>query len=152
MLPVDSRNIDGIDLCYMGTPQVTLRAKGEENHMLCPKRCAFNPRSNKIAKPKHARKGTPEQSLVESIRASEKRILEEDSAHTFEVGFDNISHSRENSVRSSQVTLEPSSYTDEKYRLFDTYQTSIHKDISSSHGFNQFLVESPLTVSSLYLR
>lgn len=87
--------------------------------------------SNKVAKPKHGRKGTPEYSLVESIHASEKRILEEDSAHTFE------------------VTLEPSSYTDEKYRLFDTYQTSVHKDFSSSHGFNRFLVESPLTTSPI---
>lgn len=44
-------------------------------------------------KPKHAKKDTPEFSLIESIHASEKRVLgEQDSAHTFEVSFVDISH------------------------------------------------------------
>jgi len=84
------------------------------------------------AKPKHVKKGAPQCSLVESIHASEKRVLgEQDSAHSFE------------------VTLEPSSYTDEKYQLFDTYQAAIHNDRSSSFGFKRFLVETPLTTSPI---
>ena len=45
------------------------------------------------AKPKHDKKGTPEYSLIDSIHASEKSVLgQQDSAHTFEVCFDDISH------------------------------------------------------------
>lgn len=88
--------------------------------------------SHKVAKPKHAKKGAPEYSLVESIHASEKRTLGEDlSEHIFE------------------VTLEPSSYTEEKYQLFDTYQASVHNDRSSPYGFKRFLVETPLTTSPI---
>ncbi|KAF5393600.1 hypothetical protein D9757_000124 [Collybiopsis confluens] len=43
-----------------------------------------------------------------------------------------------------EMTLEPSSYTDEKYQLFQKYQAEIHHDPSTSGGFNRFLVESPL--------
>ena len=40
------------------------------------------------ARPKHAKKGTPEYSLIESIHASEKHVLgEQCSAHTFEVSI-----------------------------------------------------------------
>jgi arginyl-tRNA--protein-N-Asp/Glu arginylyltransferase len=53
---------------------------------------------------------------------------------------------------SLQVTLEPSSYTEEKYELFKAYQTSIHNDHTSPYGFKQFLVESPLKVGSLLPR
>lgn len=46
-----------------------------------------------------------------------------------------------------QVILEPSSYTEEKYELFRTYQLNIHSDDRSTpSGFSRFLVESPLTV------
>ncbi|KAF9646768.1 hypothetical protein BDM02DRAFT_3099355 [Thelephora ganbajun] len=84
------------------------------------------------AKPQHAKKCAPEYSLVESTHASEKCVLGgQGRAHTFE------------------VTLEPSSYTDEKYQLFEAYQTSIHKDRSSPYGFTRFLVQSPLRTNPI---
>lgn len=105
------------------------------------------------AKPKHAKKGAPEYSLVESIYASERCVLgEEDPAHTFEVSFDQIYHNPRGLIYLSQVMLEPASYSDEKYKLFEAYQTAIHKDRSTSFSFKQFLVETPLIVSLLLLR
>ena len=105
------------------------------------------------AKPKHAKKGTPEYSLVESIHASEKRILgDQHSAHAFEVGLDNAVHEQSTLIGSLQVTLEPSSFTDEKYELFNTYQKSVHQDDTTPDGFTRFLVESPLRVGPLLLR
>lgn len=49
------------------------------------------------------------------------------------------------------MTLEPSSYTDEKYELFRTYQTSVHQDRTTPDGFTQFLVDSPLKVGPHFL-
>jgi arginyl-tRNA---protein transferase len=43
-----------------------------------------------------------------------------------------------------EMTLEPSSYTDEKYELFKKYQAEIHEDSSTPIGFKRFLVTSPL--------
>ncbi|KAJ3862956.1 arginine-tRNA-protein transferase [Lentinula novae-zelandiae] len=43
-----------------------------------------------------------------------------------------------------EMTLEPSSYTDEKYELFKKYQTEIHYDSTSPKGFRNFLVATPL--------
>ncbi|EGO01819.1 hypothetical protein SERLA73DRAFT_48986 [Serpula lacrymans var. lacrymans S7.3] len=44
-----------------------------------------------------------------------------------------------------QVKLEPASYSDEKYALYRRYQSQIHQDPdSSSTGFKNFLVQSPL--------
>jgi arginine-tRNA-protein transferase len=106
----------------------------------------------KGAKPKHAKKGAPEHSLIESIHAPEKHVLgEEHSAHEFEVSFGNIDPQLRNSACDSQVTLEPSSYTLEKYQLFEAYQASIHKDSSYPSSFKRFLVETPLVVSFLLL-
>ncbi|KAG8992087.1 Arginyl-tRNA--protein transferase 1 [Tulasnella sp. 427] len=43
------------------------------------------------------------------------------------------------------VTLEPSSFTEEKFRLFCEYQRSVHKDDDKSRqGFKSFLCETPL--------
>ncbi|KAH7879686.1 arginine-tRNA-protein transferase [Lentinula edodes] len=42
-----------------------------------------------------------------------------------------------------EMTLEPSSYTDEKYELFKKYQTEIHFDSTSPKGFRNFLVATP---------
>ena len=47
---------------------------------------------------------------------------------------------------SYQVTLEPSSYTNEKYGLSCRYQKHVHDDPFSIHTFRNFLVESCLTV------
>lgn len=43
--------------------------------------------------------------------------------------------------------MDPASYTDEKYALFDKYQKTIHHDHKSSPSdFRRFLVDSPLQV------
>ena len=108
------------------------------------------PEDRQGAKPNHGEKGTPEYSLVESIHASEKRVLgERCPPHTFEVGSDITDLERQSFIRSSQVTLEPSSYTNEKYELFEIYQSSVHNDRSSPLGFKRFLVETPLMVCPL---
>ncbi len=50
-----------------------------------------------------------------------------------------------------QVTLEPSSYTKEKFDLYCSYQHEIHNDDDKSEsGFKRFLVNSPLIVSRLF--
>lgn len=50
-------------------------------------------------------------------------------------------------AHSFQVTLEPSSFTQEKFALYCKYQAEIHHDEDKSpSGFKQFLVDSPLTV------
>ncbi|KAH8118588.1 arginine-tRNA-protein transferase [Phellopilus nigrolimitatus] len=45
-----------------------------------------------------------------------------------------------------EVTLEPASYTDEKFRLYCHYQQHVHNEPAerSPGGFKRFLVESPL--------
>lgn len=46
------------------------------------------------------------------------------------------------------MTLERSSYTDEKYTLYVAYQTQIHHDDDNTpSSFRRFLVQSPLVVS-----
>ena len=46
-----------------------------------------------------------------------------------------------------KVTLEPSTYTDEKFELYVKYQADIHNDHRESEsGFTSFLVDSPLEV------
>ena len=49
------------------------------------------------------------------------------------------------------MTIEPASYTDEKFALYQSYQTNIHKETKerSSSGFKRFLVETPLQVRIL---
>ena len=48
-----------------------------------------------------------------------------------------------------QVTLEPSSFTEEKFALYCAYQKEIHNDDDkSASGFKRFLIENPLVVSS----
>ncbi|KAK7049626.1 Arginyl-tRNA--protein transferase 1 [Paramarasmius palmivorus] len=73
------------------------------------------------------RKNTSDFDLIESIHASEEPFSESGQRlHRFE------------------VKLEPSSYTPEKYSLFEKYQSSIHSDSSTTRGFKRFLVDSPL--------
>ncbi|KAJ2610834.1 Arginyl-tRNA--protein transferase 1 [Coemansia sp. RSA 1285] len=44
-----------------------------------------------------------------------------------------------------KVCLEPSAFSEEKYRLFDKYQCAVHNDLSSTrHDFKDFLCISPL--------
>lgn len=45
------------------------------------------------------------------------------------------------------MTLEPSSFTDEKFELYKKYQSEIHHDQEKlPSGFARFLVDSPLVV------
>ncbi|KAH9940591.1 arginine-tRNA-protein transferase [Amylocystis lapponica] len=49
-------------------------------------------------------------------------------------------------VHKFSVTLEPASYSDEKFALYESYQSEIHlEENNSPDGFEGFLVESPLT-------
>ncbi|KAF9534811.1 arginine-tRNA-protein transferase [Crepidotus variabilis] len=70
----------------------------------------------------------PFTTLADSVHLAEKLVLgPKSSVHTFE------------------ITLEPSSYTPEKFSLFKKYQADIHNDIKeSADGFQRFLVETPL--------
>ncbi|KAI0774383.1 arginine-tRNA-protein transferase [Fomes fomentarius] len=65
-----------------------------------------------------------------------------DDIHAAEVSF------LENGISPAhrfEVTLEPSSYTAEKFALYCSYQQQIHNDEDkSSSGFKRFLVETPL--------
>ncbi|CAL1701413.1 unnamed protein product [Somion occarium] len=68
-------------------------------------------------------------SLKTALHASEVAFLQdEDAKHKFE------------------VTLEPSSYTEEKFNLYQSYQKEIHHENEKKKpkGFIGFLVESPL--------
>jgi arginine-tRNA-protein transferase len=48
------------------------------------------------------------------------------------------------------ATLEPSSYTEEKFELYAKYQKDIHhEEEKKPEGFIRFLVDSPLSVSPL---
>ncbi|KAK7470786.1 Arginyl-tRNA--protein transferase 1 [Stygiomarasmius scandens] len=73
-------------------------------------------------------KNTTEFELVQSVHASEASSnAGREFAHHFE------------------VTLEPSSYTPEKFALYQKYQKEIHhEDEKRPQGFKHFLVDSPL--------
>ncbi|KZP07151.1 hypothetical protein FIBSPDRAFT_1053153 [Athelia psychrophila] len=77
-------------------------------------------------------------SLQQSIHAPERAFLPSPAqpSHTFE------------------IILEPSTFTPEKFELFEKYQTDIHHDESNSQtGFKRFLVDSPLQSAPIpYLR
>jgi len=78
---------------------------------------------------KEKEKHNSEFNLVASVHASEFQ-----SGQDTEQGFEHR----------YEMTLEPSSYTEEKYELFKKYQAEIHHDPSSPGGFERFLVTSPL--------
>ncbi|KAG7449238.1 uncharacterized protein BT62DRAFT_945332, partial [Guyanagaster necrorhizus] len=59
--------------------------------------------------------------------------------HASESGFIETTHHK------FEVVLEPSSYSAEKFALYDKYQSDIHNDFdNSSMSFKRFLVNSPL--------
>ncbi|TFK43638.1 arginine-tRNA-protein transferase [Crucibulum laeve] len=64
-----------------------------------------------------------------------------DSIHASEIGFHS---SDEHLTHTFETILEPSSYTPEKFALFEKYQKEIHHDKSTPSGFKRFLVDSPL--------
>ncbi|KAF9482516.1 hypothetical protein BDN70DRAFT_432045 [Pholiota conissans] len=66
--------------------------------------------------------------------------------HEAEEGF----HNESETAHTFEVTLEPSSYTDEKFQLYKKYQAEIHKDVENSpSGFKRFLVDSPLNTEPI---
>ncbi|KAG8739466.1 Arginyl-tRNA--protein transferase 1 [Ceratobasidium sp. 414] len=74
-------------------------------------------------------------SLVDLVHAADASVLEAKGlapAHRFE------------------VTLEPSSFTDEKYQLYLQYQESVHADTENTpSGFTRFLVESAIRLEPI---
>lgn len=65
-----------------------------------------------------------------------------DSIHTYEKGFIEGSQAP---FHNFETTLETSSYTDEKYALYEKYQSNVHHDNDNEpKGFKRFLVDSPL--------
>jgi len=69
------------------------------------------------------------------------------SIHASEEGF---YHGDKSAVHQFKITLEPASYTDEKYALFDKYQKTVHHDHHSSpSGFRRFLVNTPLQTTPI---
>ncbi|KAG9128339.1 Arginyl-tRNA--protein transferase 1 [Ceratobasidium sp. 392] len=74
-------------------------------------------------------------SLIDLVHAADASVVESKGstpAHRFE------------------VTVEPSSFTDEKYQLFLQYQQSIHDDTGNSpDGFKRFLVESAIRLEPI---
>lgn len=77
--------------------------------------------------------------LTTAIHASEADILGTDTKprHKFE------------------VTIEPASFTDEKYKLYKKYQMEVHGDKESKvteDGFKRFLCDSPLEVCTFLFR
>ncbi|KAI0282296.1 arginine-tRNA-protein transferase [Russula aff. rugulosa BPL654] len=49
-----------------------------------------------------------------------------------------------------EITLEPSSYTDEKFTLYQSYEANTHKKVNKrSEGFKGFLVETPLEMEPI---
>ncbi|KAL1944264.1 hypothetical protein VTO73DRAFT_3449 [Trametes versicolor] len=73
--------------------------------------------------------------LAEDIHASESGFLKDGDApaHQF------------------QVTLEPASYTEEKFALYSRYQKEIHHEIwdREPSGFKEFLVQNPLVPQAI---
>ncbi|KAG5651246.1 hypothetical protein H0H81_009318 [Sphagnurus paluster] len=70
-----------------------------------------------------------------------------DSIHTYEKGFIEGSQAP---FHNFETTLEPSSYTDEKYALYEKYQSNVHHDNDNEpKGFKRFLVDSPLLLYRL---
>jgi arginine-tRNA-protein transferase len=73
-------------------------------------------------------------------------------AHRFEVRLDYLLFPGTPILQHStfQVTLEPSSYTNEKYQLYLQYQESVHSDTGNTpEGFKRFLVESAIRLEPI---
>ncbi|KAH9850700.1 arginine-tRNA-protein transferase [Lenzites betulinus] len=86
-------------------------------------------RPSKAGPSKGKGKSTHIFTLTEDIHASELGFFKDETpAHTFE------------------VTLEPASYTEEKFALYRSYQKEIHHEAAEKgpSSFKRFLVENPL--------
>ncbi|KAL1739129.1 arginine-tRNA-protein transferase, partial [Schizophyllum fasciatum] len=68
------------------------------------------------------------------------------AVHESESGFHGVEHP----AHIFETTLEPASYSDEKYSLYEKYQREIHHDeLNTPRGFKRFLVASPLRPSPI---
>jgi arginine-tRNA-protein transferase len=66
-----------------------------------------------------------------------------ESLHSAEM--DPLAKSEQGKHHRFEVTLEPSSFSEEKFELYRLYQSNIHKDPDNTpSGFKRFLVTSPL--------
>ncbi|KAJ8595281.1 hypothetical protein M405DRAFT_849733 [Rhizopogon salebrosus TDB-379] len=89
--------------------------------------------------PKRARPSTSEDN---SSKRTPPTFSLSTSIHTSEHNF---IPPNEKALHKFEVTLEPSTYSEEKYALFVTYQTQVHHDeYNTPDGFRRFLVKSPL--------
>lgn len=80
------------------------------------------------SKSKLSGKSTPPFDLIQAVHGAENHDDLAISAHRFE------------------VTLEPSTYTDEKFALYQRYQQDVHKESDKRRSsFERFLVNSPLS-------
>ncbi|TCD67673.1 Arginyl-tRNA--protein transferase 1 [Steccherinum ochraceum] len=89
--------------------------------------------SSKRSKGGKASQNIPAFELDTALHASEARYLKgESAAHVFE------------------VTLEPSSFTEEKFALYKSYQQEIHNETEKKpESFKRFLVETPLQLEDI---
>jgi len=82
-------------------------------------------------------------------RGKEPQFVLEDAIHRPE-SFSSESVHENKPVHVFEVTLEPSSYTDEKFALFQSYEKNIHnKPEKRSESFQRFLVETPLQMEPI---
>ncbi|KAI0265192.1 arginine-tRNA-protein transferase [Gloeopeniophorella convolvens] len=73
--------------------------------------------------------------------SKEPQFILEDAIHAPE----NLSKHSQKPAHVFEVTLEPSSFTEEKFALYQSYEAHIHKKPEKhSGGFKRFLIESPL--------
>lgn len=102
-------------------------------------------------------KGSSVFSLITAIHAAETGFYNGGKfpRHRFEVSLRSceLKWPRNQYEHGAQTTLEPSSYTLEKFNLYKSYQTLIHSENKSTpSGFTGFLVDSPLRVCASLLR
>jgi arginine-tRNA-protein transferase len=82
-----------------------------------------------------------------SSSSKEPQFVLEDANHASESTSGDVNV---DSAHVFEVTLEPSSYSDEKFALFRSYEANIHKKPNKKSGsFKRFLVESPLQMEPI---
>lgn len=98
---------------------------------------------------------SPPASFITLMHSSETSFITDGTipAHQFEVwpvlNFFRSCQTNK-SFTSTQVTIEPSSFTEEKFALFQSYENHIHKkEETKPSGFRRFLVDTPLVVCRL---
>ncbi|PFH51424.1 hypothetical protein AMATHDRAFT_59176 [Amanita thiersii Skay4041] len=132
------------ELRYSCCPQYTIRLHATEFKPSKSQRKLIN-RWNR-----YVLQGKPEEVMDMSTNPGVKAVPRAKTSsfsltsaiHASEVGF----HSEDSPAHCFEVIIEPSSYSSEKYALYERYQEQVHHDThNSSSGFKRFLVHSPLT-------